>query len=126
MIGALQENLLTLLSFDSQRAPIIRNTIEVNLYGGPYKTVAVRVYDYLDKYKKPPNSHLPDILDDKLNSSNKREAELYDDIVTSLNDAQKVINAEYTMSQLETFMRRQSLRSIAVDLAKALQRDTEE
>lgn len=126
IIGALQENLLTLLCFDEQRFSIVRNTIEVGLYGGPYKTVAVRTYDYIDKYKKPPKDHLADILDDKINSTNKREAELYTDILTSIYDAQKGINAEYVMTQLDTFMRRQNLRSIAVDLAKALQRDTEE
>jgi replicative DNA helicase len=64
-------------------------------------------------------------LDDKLNSDNKREGELYADILTSIHDAKEGINSEYVMAQLETFVRRQSLRSIAVDLAKALQRDTE-
>ena len=126
MLGALQENLLTLLCFDAQRSPTIRNTIEVGLFGGPYKGIAARVYDYIDKYKKPPKDHLPDILDDKLHSDNKREAGLYEDILTSIYDAQKVINAEYVMTQLSTFVQRQSLRSVAVDLQKALQRDTEE
>ena len=126
MIGALQENLLTILSFDEQRHATVRNTIEVGLYGGPYKTVAARVYDFIDRYKKPPKAHLSDILDDKLNSDNKREASLYKDIIMSLYEASSTINAEYVMTQLETFMRRQNLRSVAVDLAKALQRDTED
>jgi len=126
MIGALQENLLTLLAFDDQRAASIRNTIEVSLFGGPYKMVAARIYDYIDKYKKPPKAHLADILDDKLNSDNKREAELYEDIITAIHDAQKGINAEYVMGQMGTLMRRQNLRTVAVDLTKALQRDTEE
>lgn len=125
MLAVLQENLLCLLSFDDERAALIRNSIDVGLYGGPYKAIAAALYDYIDKYKKPPKDHLADILDDKLNSKNKGEAELYTDIVTSIHEAQKGINAEYVMSQLGTFIRRQSLRVVAVDLAKALQRDTE-
>lgn len=126
LLGVLQENLLCLLSFDDKRAPIIRNTIDIALYGGQYKIVAARVYDYIDRYKKPPKNHLADILDDKLTSENKREGTLYADIISSIHDSQETINAEYVMSQLETFIKRQSLRVVAVDLQKALQRDTEE
>lgn len=126
MLGVLGENLLTLLAFDEVRGPIIRNTVELNLFGGQHKVIAAAVYDYIDKYKKPPQAHLPDILDDKLNSDNKREAQLYHDLITSMHEAKDGINAEYVMTELETFVRRQSYRSIAVDLVKALQRDTEE
>lgn len=125
MLGVLSENLLVLLSFDEERAPIIRNTIDVSLFGGQYKTIASRVYEYIDKYKKPPKDHLADILDDKINSKNKREGELYTDIISSIHEAQIGINASYVMTQLGTFTRRQALRTVAIDLTKALQRDTE-
>lgn len=126
LLGVIQENLLTLLSFDDERSRIIRNTIDVGMFGAQYKIIAARCYDYIDRYKRAPKAHLPDILDDKLNSDNKHEKELYRDIVGSMHDAREGINAEYVMGQLETFMRRQNLRSVAIDVTKALQRDTEE
>lgn len=126
LLGVLQENLICLLSFDDKRALIIRNTVDVGLFGGHYRIIAARIYDYLDKYKKPPKDHLADLLDDKLNGDNPREAELYRDVLTSIYDAKEGLNAEYVMGQLETFIKRQSYRSIAVDLVKALQRDTDE
>lgn len=126
LLGALQENLLCLLAFDKQHAQIIRNTVEINLYGGPYKIIATRIYDYIDRFKKPPETHLADILDDKLNADNKREASLFKDVISSIHEVKDGVNAEYVMSQLETFVKRQSLRSVSVDLTKALQRDTEE
>ena len=125
MLGVLQENLLVLLSFDDIRAPIIRNTIDVGLYGGQYRIIAARIYDYIDRYKKPPKDHLPDILDDKL-SGNDREAGLYEDLLININEARASINAEYVMGKLEVFNRRQALRTVAIELTKALQRDTEE
>lgn len=122
----LQENLLTLLTFDKDRAKIIRNTVEPHLFGGFYKEVVARIYDYIDEYKTPPGEHIADLLEDKLESKNKREASTYKDIITSLAESNANINTEYVMSQLETFVKRQSLRSVAVELAKALQRDTED
>lgn len=126
LLGALQENLITLLVYDEERSSIVRGTVDATLFGGPYRTIVARIYDFLDKFKKPPQDHLPDLLSDKLESANKREATLYEDIIISIHNAQKTINPEYTMASLETFIKRQSLRTIAVDLSKALQRDTEE
>ena len=125
LLANLQENLLTLLCYDNERAPIIRNVVNPNLYGGPYRILAARIYDYIDSFKKPPGDHLPDIMADKLDGE-AREGELYADIIENIHATRKGINAEYVMSTLETFIKRQSLRSIAIDLAKALQRDTDE
>lgn len=125
MLGVLQENLLTVLSVDDERALTIRNTVDINLFGGSYRPIAAAIYDYLDRYKKPPKDHLADILSDKLHSANKSEAGLYTDVLTSIHDASKTVNVEYVMTQLGTFVRRQALRTVAVELTKALQRDTE-
>ncbi|HET9285763.1 MAG TPA: DnaB-like helicase C-terminal domain-containing protein [Candidatus Angelobacter sp.] len=125
MLGVLQENLITLLAFDDKHSSIIRNAIGVELFGGQYKLLANRIYDYIDRYKKPPKDHIADLLADKLNGE-KREAEFYSDVLTALHDAQQNINAEYVMGQLEVFNRRQALRGVAIELAKALQKDTEQ
>ena len=124
LLSSLQENLITLLAFDAERAPIIRGVIDLSLYGGPYRTIAARIYDYLDSFKKPPGDHLPDILSDKLEAKTS-EAALYENIVHSIYAAKDGINAEYAMATLETYVKRQSLRTIAVDLQKALVKDTE-
>jgi len=122
----LQENLLTLLVFDEERCKIIRNVVEPHLFGGFYKEIIARIYNYIDEFKVPPGEHIADLLEDKLESENKREVNTYRDILDSLFDVKESINAEYVMSQLESFVKRQSLRTVAVDLAKALQKDTEE
>jgi replicative DNA helicase len=125
VLGVLEENLLVLLCYNETNAPIIRGLVEPALFGGPYRLLAIRIYEYLDRFKKPPGDHVADLLSDKL-EGDKREAGLYSEILESIYVSQKGINAEYVMSQLETFIRRQSMRSIAIDLNKALQRDTEQ
>ncbi len=125
LLTSLAENLLTLLAFDKDRAPIVRAVIDASLYGGPYRLLAVRIYDYLDTFKKPPGDHLPDLLADKLEGK-ESEASYYAEIIDSLHTAKEHINPEYVMASLETFVKRQSLRSVAIDLQKALQRDTDD
>lgn len=125
LLGILQENLICLLAYNEKYANIVRWSVDLSLFGGPYRVLSARIYDYLDRYKKPPKDHLADLLSDKLDPS-KPEAKLFTDIIDSIHGAQEGINAEYVIGQLETFIKRQSLRSITVDLTKALQRDTEE
>jgi replicative DNA helicase len=126
MLAALQENLLCLLCFSTKEAQIIRGVVDLNLFGGIYRVLAARVYDHIDRFKSPPADHLPDIMGDKLESEKRQERELYTDLIENIHNSRKGINAEYVMAQLGTFIKRQSLRSVAIELAKELQRDTED
>ncbi len=114
-----------MLSFDSERAKVIRGAIELNLYGGPYKLLASRIYDYIDRFKKAPGEHVADLIQDKLEKAD-RESSLYADILQAMHGASKGINAEYVMSQLETFVKRQGIRTLVIGLQQLAQRDTEQ
>ena len=126
LLSSLQQDVLTLACFDDARAPIIRGVLDASLFGGIYRVILTRVYDYIDRFKRAPGLHLPNLLSDKLEGDNTHEATLYSETIDQIVAAKDGINAEYIMSQLETLIKRNSLRSIAVDFAKALQRDTEE
>src|SRR5258706_729049 len=123
--GFLSDNILCLLAYSEKYAKIIRNSVPLNLYGGPHRIIAARCYDYIDRFNAPPNDHLPDIMEDKIKDENA-ESSLYKKIIVSIRDTVQSINTDYVISQLELFIKRQSLRSVAVELTKALQRDTED
>lgn len=125
LLTSLTENLIVLLAYEDKYALTIRNTVALELYGGPYRLIAQRVYHYLDRFRTPPKDHLPDLLADTLERTG-REASLYADILEAIVASAPAINAEYVMAQLETFIKRQTLRTLTVDLHKALQRDTEQ
>jgi replicative DNA helicase len=125
-LSALQENFIVLLSYSDQHSVTIRNLIEPEFWGGPYREIARRIYEYIDRYKKAPKDHIADLMADKFDGKNKSESSLYEDILFSIRDQQASINPEYVMGQLATFVKRQSLRAVAIDLAKALQKDTDE
>lgn len=126
LLGQLQENLLCVAAYHDTEAKLIRNAVAPELYGGPYRIIAARVYDFIDRFDKAPKDHIADILSDKLDKKAGRESALFIDIIDALRDTAPSLNLPYVMSQLETFIRRQSLRSVAVDLTKALQKDTEQ
>jgi|SRR5882672_2912447 len=113
MLGTfLQENILCLLAYNGQYAKIIRNSVTLNLYSGPYRIIAARCYDYIDRFGVPPADHCSDILEDKLNNESA-EASLYKNTIISIRNAQEGLNTEYVINQLELFIKRQSLRSVA-------------
>jgi len=123
--GSLAENILCLLSYNDTYCHIIRNTIPLNLWSGPNRILAAKIYAFIDQFKCCPKDHLPDLISDKLEKEGA-EAEIYTRLVMGIREAQANINVDYVSHQLQIFVERQSLRSVTVELTKALQADTEE
>lgn len=124
-LTAVQENVIVLLCYSDEYCATIRNVMPPELWSGPYKEISRRVYEYIDRYKAAPKDHIADLLADKLDNK-KGESSLYEDILLGIRSQHATINSEYTMNQLQQLVRRQSYRAIAVDLAKELQRDTDD
>jgi replicative DNA helicase len=126
-LSALQENFVTILTYDDKNCITIRNLVPLEFWGGPYAEISRRIYEYVDRFKRAPKDHIADLMADKLeNKKNPRESSLYKDIILSIHEQSQNVNSEYVMSQLATYVKRQSLRSIAIDLGKAIQQDTDE
>ena len=126
-LTTLQENLATLLTYSDTHCNMIRNVVPAEFWGGPYREISRRVYEYIDRYKKAPKDHIADLFADKLeNKRNTKEITLYEDILLGIRDQHEAINAEYVMAQLENYVKRQSYRSVAIDIGKLLQQDTDD
>lgn len=125
-LSALQENLVTLLTYDDKNCTIIRNLVPPEFWGGPYAEISRRIYEHIDRYKTAPKDHIADLMVDKLENKKGRESSLYKDIILSIHAQKENVNSDYIMGQLATYIKRQSFRSIAIDLGKALQQDTDE
>src|SRR5882672_7619067 len=93
--GFLSDNILCLLSYSEKYAKIIRNSVALNLYGGPHRIVASRIYDYIDRFNKPPADHISDLLEDKLGDN--AEGSLYKNLILNIRNTQESINVEYAI-----------------------------
>jgi len=118
----LQENILALLCFDKESIPLISNSIDINIIeSNIYREIAKQAISYYQTYKAPISAHLPDVFADILNGKDKSKANLYSQVILNLNSLSKDINKEYVISNLEKFVRQQSLKlsiTKAVDLVE--------
>lgn len=116
---SLQENLLVLACFSVKSAPVIRNTVPLNLFGQQvYRDLLARVYDYIDKYKVPPDEHLPDLFDGELDKDNAKQLV---DLMEALYGQRGKVNEEYALNQLGAFVRQQSLKGSIIAASEAIQ-----
>ena len=62
--GALQENILVLLCFDDESAPLIVNSVDIGLFESePYKEIARQAVGYYNQFSETPKEHLADLLE---------------------------------------------------------------
>lgn len=121
--GALQENILTLLCFDTDACPIIIAAVDISLFESVvYRTIAERSIKYFRKYKKAPAEHLPDLVEEFLNSPKRSEIRLYTEALHDLHDLSEGINKKFVLDELQQFVRQQSLRQSITFAAEELQR----
>lgn len=122
---ALQEDLLTLLIYDTESALKIRSRVSALSFEGIYSDIARSVYPYLDKHRKAPGAHLDTLLGGKLDKSSKAKR---------LHRALKIIkriynaptfNAEYVMGELDNFVDHQRLKTFTQELLGVFNRQAQ-
>lgn len=123
----LQENLLILLLFNDDHAKFIRNTVPQNYFEGDLFEFAKRSYRYIDKYGEPPKEHIADLFEDILeDEKDEKKADRFDRLILSFYDAKDTVNSEYVISQIETFIRAQTLKEGFLEAADYIQSGDEE
>lgn len=120
---SLQENLLTLLCFNSDHCSFIRNTVEENLFEFPYREVVRRVYRYIDSYNEPPRDHVGDLLEDLISDESK--SRIYVDVLENIVSSENTISPKYSLDRLDWFVREQHLKSGILEAAEILQSEGE-
>lgn len=124
--GSQQENLLVLLAFSESCCQLVRNSVDPSLFSSDvFRDIVERVSDYIDRFKKPPASHLPDLFDDILNTEHKQRP-IYEDVLRNVYELSQGINEDYVLGQLEHFVRRQQLKLGIVAAGDAIQTGKEE
>lgn len=120
LTGALQENVLTLLAFDTKAIPSLLAAIEPELFESAiYRDIADKAITYYRKYKKAPAEHLPDLLEDKLTGKGA-ESKMYSDLLNDLYSLKDDVNRKYVLDSLQSFVRQQSIRIGIIQAAEEL------
>ncbi len=122
----LQLQLLTLLCFSPTASSLIRGAIEPRMFSSTVqRRIVDRVYAYLDEFHRPPQDHLSDLIEDIIDnggqSEEKSSPEMYADVMESLLTLRKKVDEDFVLSQLESFVRQQALRTGIVRASEAVQ-----
>lgn len=121
MSPALQENLLALLCFDDKTCKTIRAAVgSPKIFEGKmYREIAGAAIDFLDTYKAPVKEHLPDELEALMNDSDPRVAAQYEKTIKQLHAMAPQVNSVYVISQLQKFVRLQTMKSALIASVEA-------
>jgi replicative DNA helicase len=122
--NSLAENLLALLCYNAEVAPLIRNTLTPEHFENSiFRTIARAAMDFLDNYNEPIKTHLPDVLEHiLLDEKEPHKAELFRNTILTLHESREQVNAKYAITQLNTFVRTQALKAAIVKAAKAVEK----
>lgn len=120
--GAMQENVLTLLCFDDQRAKLLRSSLKPSLFeSAVFRDIAAQAMDFIDQFNEPIKDHLPDTLEHILNGDDSRKALSYKKTIENLFVAKDGINGDYVIGQLNKFVRQQNMKSAIVKAVEAIE-----
>lgn len=121
MSGALQENILTMLCFDTASAPIIRGSVRPETFDSSlFQEIAKRAISYQETYQEAPGSHITDIFEDILEGKDDKKASLYHRTFEQMFELKNDINSEYVINQLSSFVRKQNLKTGLTDAVKLI------
>lgn len=107
---SLQDNILTLLVFDKEHAPVIVNNVDPELFeSSVYRTIAELAIDYFHKFNHPVANHLPDLLESQLKKGDQK-SEIYSEVLSYLFEAKDTVHAEFSMKSLNDFLYQQNIK----------------
>lgn len=118
--ATLQENVITLLCYNSEQGKLVANLIDPNLFEGEYRNIAERAMDYWDKFHEAPGDHTPDLFSDILEDDRNRKRTTYQRILRAMSELSGSVNHAYVIDQLQTFTRLQKLKDAILRSAEQL------
>lgn len=117
---SLQENLITLLAYDTDNGKIVANMIDVNLMEGDYRLIGERCIDYWRQYDMPPGDHTADLFTDILEDKHNRRGKVIRGHLKAMKTLSETVNTKYVMDQLRDHHRLQRYKTAIVESAEKI------
>lgn len=122
LTNSLQENIITLLVFDTETVPLIINNVSTDLFGNTYyREIARRSIQFYNDFGDAPKEHIADLFEAELEDINKKD--IYNKVLKALHENKDSINKEYILNSLDKFITLQNLKITAKDLLESLQKN---
>lgn len=113
-----EENLLSLLVWHETYAAEIAFKVPLESYSTPTtQKIAKLAVEYFQKYSKPPQAHIRDLLSDEINRPNNSYLM---DILTSIDSLRDNVNVTFVLDKIDEFVRLQKLDQCISDASYAI------
>jgi replicative DNA helicase len=113
--GATEENVLTLLAWSEQHASALTLRLEAALFSTrTYRKIAELAIAHIQRYGKPPQTHLRDMLEETLRKG--EEGKLLRMTLDIMEDLHKDLQPDFVLDELDRFIRKRRL-SMAIEQA---------
>ena len=107
--GAAEENILTLLCWDSKHAHAAALQLDPQLFSTKsFRRIATHAFEYLQKFGQPPGPHLRDLLEDDLRRG--EDGKLLAVTLDAMEGLAKVLQPDFVLETLSLFVRTRRLR----------------
>lgn len=116
----LQENLITLLCYNDDHAPIIRGAVKTDLFEGPYRTIVQEIYHHLDTMGRVPGDHVVDLFETTLEKGD-RKARQFRQLFEAIRESREEVDPDFVMKRLATFVRMQEIKAATLEVAELVQ-----
>lgn len=116
LTGSLEDNVITLLAWSNEHAPIVSLKVAPELYSTrAYQKIARLAVDYLGTYGKPPRAHLRDLLEEDLRRGD--EGRFLTQVMDAMDRLHEEMQPEYVLPQLDRFI---AQRKLSMVLSKSM------
>ena len=118
----LQENILTLMCWSDEAAPVLCGLIEPALFDNDiYRLIADRARRYVAEYRRAPRAHVTDLFAADLEGKSARAKALKGVLREMKRLADAGINEEYVLRSVRDFLRQQRIKAGVIRAAQLLQ-----
>jgi replicative DNA helicase len=119
--GGLESNVLTLLCWSEKDFMTIRAKIDADMFSlTAFKTIARRAIEFIDRFNKPPQDHLYDLLEVELRQG---DSSLIDRFLKEAANNYQRLNPAYVVDMLNRFLRVSAIQSAIEKAHEALTDD---
>jgi hypothetical protein len=119
--GSLEENILTLIGWDDQRAPALLLRLDPALFSTRiYREIAQEAYKHITRYGSAPHTHLYDLLEERLQRGD--EGKLMRQTLDQMRELAAEIQPRFVLDQLDHFIELRTMSVALVAASEALSR----
>lgn len=110
--SSLQESILTALCFDDGPGTVIAGLVTPDLFEEPYRGIADRALNYRKRFGAAPGrAHIDDLFDAILEDPKNVKGPTYKRLLSGMLAQAEGLNAEFVLTRISEFVRRQRLKA---------------